>query len=123
MEGAAAFRQLKWAQNKDSALAAGFWPRSAMAVEPVECKLGILADLDDVTVRITHVASPFPAVIIGPGFGYKVGSLIAPLFVAGPDISDTQIEEAAYTVHIRQRFKKNLWLVWSGSSAGVKNDP
>jgi hypothetical protein len=32
-------------------------------VEPVERDFSILADLDEVAVGITHVASPFPAVI------------------------------------------------------------
>ena len=33
-------------------------------VEPVEGDLSILADLDEVAVGITHVAAPFPAVIV-----------------------------------------------------------
>ena len=32
--------------------------------ETVERHLGILADLDEVAVGITHVATPFPAVIV-----------------------------------------------------------
>src|ERR1700683_422708 len=33
-------------------------------VEPVDGDFGILAALDDVAVGITHVAAPFPAVIV-----------------------------------------------------------
>ena len=33
-------------------------------VEPVEGDFSILADLDEVAVRIAHVAAPFPAVIV-----------------------------------------------------------
>jgi len=33
-------------------------------IEPVEGDLSILADLDEVAVGITHVAAPFPAVIV-----------------------------------------------------------
>src|SRR5271169_2063221 len=33
-------------------------------VEPVEGDFSILADLDEVAVGITHVAAPFPAVIV-----------------------------------------------------------
>jgi hypothetical protein len=33
-------------------------------VEPVEGDFSILADLDEVAVGITHVAAPFPAVIL-----------------------------------------------------------
>jgi hypothetical protein len=35
-----------------------------VVVEPVESHLSILADLDEVAVGITHVAAPFPAVIV-----------------------------------------------------------
>ena len=33
-----------------------------VVVEPVDSKLRVLADLDDVAVGIAHVATPFPAV-------------------------------------------------------------
>jgi hypothetical protein len=33
-------------------------------VEPIEGDFSILADLDELVVRITHVAAPFPAVIV-----------------------------------------------------------
>ncbi len=36
----------------------------AAVVEPVESDFGILADLDEVAVGITHIAAPFPAVIV-----------------------------------------------------------
>ena len=35
-----------------------------IAFEPIERFLSILADLDEVAVRITHIATPFPAVIV-----------------------------------------------------------
>jgi len=37
----------------------------SVAIESVEGHLSVLADLDEVTVGITHVAAPFPAVRIG----------------------------------------------------------
>jgi hypothetical protein len=45
--------------------------------------LCILADRDEVAVGITHVATPFPAVIV-QRLGKKDRSFVAPLFVAGP---------------------------------------
>src|SRR5580704_7436261 len=36
----------------------------AAVVEPVEGDFSVLADLDEVAVGITHVAAPFPAVIV-----------------------------------------------------------
>jgi len=37
---------------------------TGVVFETVEGHLSILADLDEVTVGITHVAAPFPAVIV-----------------------------------------------------------
>jgi len=37
---------------------------TAVAFETVERHLSILADLDEVAVRITHIATPFPTVIV-----------------------------------------------------------
>jgi hypothetical protein len=37
---------------------------AGIVFETVERHLNILADLDEVAVRITHVATPFPAVIV-----------------------------------------------------------
>ena len=55
--------------------------------------------------------------------GKKERSFVAPLFVAGPDVGDTQIKEAVYPVQIRRRFKKDFWLVRSRTTAGIENDP
>jgi hypothetical protein len=42
-----------------------YWPaKLTVVVEPVEGDLSILADLDEITVGITHVAAPFPAVVV-----------------------------------------------------------
>lgn len=94
-----------------------------IVVETVDGELGVLADFDDVAVGITHVAAPFPAVIVSPWLGKKQCSFLTPLFVAGPDVGDTQIEEATYSVQIRWCFKKNLWLVGSRATAGIENNP
>jgi hypothetical protein len=67
--------------------------------ETVERHLSILADLDEVAVGITHVATPFPAVIV-QRLGKKERSLVAPLFVAGPDVGDAQVKEAIHSVEI-----------------------
>src|SRR6516164_9023976 len=71
--------------------------RSAVAFESVEGHLCILADLDEVAVGITHVAAPFPAVIV-ERLSKKDRSFIAPLLVAGPDVGDTQVKEAIHLV-------------------------
>ena len=45
------------------------------------------------------------------------------MFVAVPDVGDTQIKEAIDSVQIRRCFKKHLWLVGSRATAGIENDP
>jgi hypothetical protein len=90
--------------------------------ETIEGHLSILADLDEVAVGITHVAAPFPAVIVHR-LGKKERSLVAPLFVAGPDVGDTQVKEAIHSVEIRRCFKEDLWLVGRRATAGIENDP
>jgi len=44
------------------------------------------------------------------------------LFVAGPDVGDTQIKEAIYPVQIGRCFQNNLGLAGSRATAGVEND-
>ena len=51
------------AQEAWSALSRG-QTKLTVVVEPVEGDLSILADLDEITVRVAHVATPFPAVIV-----------------------------------------------------------
>jgi hypothetical protein len=45
------------------------------------------------------------------------------LFVAGPDVGDTQIKQAIYSVRIQRCLKKDLGLVGSRATAGIENDP
>ena len=45
------------------------------------------------------------------------------MFVAGPDVGDTQVKEAGYSVETRRCFEEDLWLVRSRATAGVENDP
>jgi hypothetical protein len=93
-----------------------------VVVEPVEGDFSILADLDEVAVGITHVAAPLPTVII-ERFGKKERAFVAPLFVAGPDVGDTQVKEAIHSVEIRGCFEDDLWLVRSRATSGIDNDP
>ena len=79
----------------------------------VQRHLGILADFDEIAVGITHVAPPFPPVIV-QRLGKKERALVTPLLVAGPDVSDAQVEEAVYSIEIRWRFEDDIWLVGSG---------
>jgi len=91
--------------------------------ETVERHLSILADLDEVPVGIAHVAAPFPAVGILQRLRKEDRALVAPLFVARPDVGNTQIEEAIDSVEIRWCFENDLWFVGSRATSAVENDP
>ena len=93
-----------------------------VVLEPVEGQLSILADLDEVAVWITHVAAPFPSAIV-KRLRKKERSFVAPLFVAGPDISDAQVEKAIHPIEIRRSLEEDFWLVGSRTTAGIENDP
>jgi len=95
---------------------------TGVVFETVEGHLSILADLDEVAVGITHVASPFPAVIVSR-LGQKERSFVAPLFVTGPNVGDTQVKETIHSVEIRRCFEEDLRLVGSRATAGIENDP
>src|SRR5258708_2934642 len=51
-----------------------------------------LSDLDDIIVRITHVAANLHAVVLW--LGKEFGPSPSPLIVQGPDVRDTNIQEA-----------------------------
>jgi hypothetical protein len=95
---------------------------TGIVFETVERHLSVLADLDEVAVGITHVATPFPAVIV-QRFGEEERSFVAPFFVAGPDVGDAQVEEAIHSVEIRRSFEEDLRLVGSRTATGIENDP
>lgn len=92
-------------------------------LERVEGKLGVLSNLDEVAVGITHVAAPFPAIGICERLGKKSRASFDPLFVTGPDVGDAQVEEAADSVEIRRRFEEDLGLVGSWAAARIEDDP
>src|SRR5215472_15847824 len=50
-------------------------------------------------------------------------SFVAPLFITGPDVGDTQVKEAIHSVEIRGCFQEHLRLVGSRATAGIENDP
>ena len=56
--------------------------------EVVKRELRILANLNQIAVWITHVATPFPAMVV-ERLSEKDRAFVAPLFVTGPNIRDT----------------------------------
>lgn len=53
-------------------------------------------------------------------FGKKERPLVAPLFVAGPHVDDTQVKEAVHSVEIRRCFEEDLWLSGVGPPAELR---
>src|SRR5215831_3220660 len=53
----------------------------------------------------------------------KMRSFVAPLFITGPDVGDTQVKEAIHSVEIRGCFEEDLRLVGSRATARIENDP
>jgi hypothetical protein len=78
--------------------------------------------LDEVTVRIAHIAAQFMAVGI-EGLGEELGTFLGPIFVAGTNVGDAKIEEAAHANEILRRCEPYIGLVGSRTTAGVENDP
>jgi hypothetical protein len=81
-----------------------------------------LADLDEVTVRITHVAAQFVAMII-EGLGEELSAFLGPIFIACVNVCDAQIEEATHAIQIMWWREPYIGLVRRRTSAGVKDDP
>ena len=70
---------------------------TGIVFETVEGHLRILADLDEVAVGITHLATPLPTMIV-QWLSEEECSFVTPLFVAGPDVSDAQVKEAIHSI-------------------------
>jgi len=77
----------------------GFFQSSGEFFEVFDRRLGVLPDLDDVAVGIAHVTAPFAAVIV-ERLGEEVGALGGPFPVAGTDVGDAEIQEAAHAVWV-----------------------
>src|SRR5262249_24878241 len=81
-----------------------------------------LAYFNDVAVWIAHVATGLPPVIV-QRFSDELRPLCLPLSVAGPNVSNAQIQEAAHNRTISRRLQRHIRLVRRGTSAAVQNDP
>jgi hypothetical protein len=51
-----------------------------------------LPDLDDITIKVTHVAANLEDVVLW--LGQEFGLSGSPFLVQGPDVRDTNIQEA-----------------------------
>jgi hypothetical protein len=90
--------------------------------EALDRRWGVLADFDEVAVRIAHVATPPPAVVV-ERLGERDSAFGALVPVAGPDVGDAQVEKAAQPVWIGRSFEDDFGLVGCGAASGIENDP
>src|SRR5262249_20236403 len=81
-----------------------------------------LAHFDDVAVRVPHVASGFPTVVV-EGFGQEFGPPSLPFRVAGLNVGDAEIQKAVDTIRVRRRLKGYCWLVGCWPTTIVQNHP
>src|SRR5436190_1118706 len=66
---------------------------------------GGLADLDEIAVRVTHVAANLRAVVLW--LGQEVGSSASPILVRGLDVGDTNIQEAGNLIGVHRGTKRH----------------
>src|SRR5262245_7159003 len=82
---------------------------------------GGLADLDEVAVRVPHVAADLRSAV--DRWRDKLCPLRLPFFVAGLDVSDPQVQEDRGGVAGLVVDHRDAWLVGGGRPAGVHDDP
>src|SRR5437660_4139576 len=82
---------------------------------------GRLADLDEISVWVSHVAANLRSSI--DRRRHELRPLRLPLLVAGPDVSDSQVHEHRGRVAGLVVDHRHLWLVRSRWSARVHDDP
>src|SRR3981189_2028197 len=114
--------QLTEKVNGHSAFDRGDERLACKPLEGVDGSLRGLANLDEVAVRITHVAAQFMAVII-EGLGEEPSALLGPLFIACVNVCDAPIEEAAHPIQISGWREPYIGLVRRRTSAGIEDDP
>src|SRR5271166_2457152 len=82
---------------------------------------GELADFDEISVRVPHVAADLGLAV--DGRRDELGALLHPRLVTGPDISDPQIQENRGRVTRLVVDHRDAWLVGSGRPARVHEYP
>jgi hypothetical protein len=80
-----------------------------------------LPDLDDIVVRVTHVAANLSAVVLW--LGQEFGPSVSPLLVTGPDVRDTDIQEAGNLIRVLRGTKRHVWFIVRRATTDVHNQP
>src|SRR5260370_26024960 len=80
-----------------------------------------LPDLDDIVVRVTHVAANLSAVVLW--LGQEFGPSASPLLVAGPDVRDTNIQEAGHLIRVLRGTNRHGGFIVHLAPTAVHNPP
>src|ERR1700726_892068 len=80
-----------------------------------------LPDLDDIAVRVTHVAANLSAVVLW--LGQEFGPSASPLLVRGLDVGDTNIQEAGNLIGVHRRTKRHGGFIVGWATTDVHNQP
>src|SRR5436309_2458311 len=101
-------------------VAAGSAPEAAWLLLRLSWRLSSLAlgsnalpNLDDITVRIAHVAADLRTMVLW--LSEEFGSLAPPLFIAGPDVGDAKIEEAGHLMWVLRGTKRHGRFIIGGT--------
>src|SRR5258708_37509250 len=80
-----------------------------------------LPDLDDIAVRVTHVAANLHAVVLW--LGQEFGPSPSPLLIRGPDVGDTNIQEAGNLIGVHRGTKRHVGFIVRWAATDVQNQP
>src|SRR5258708_37874765 len=80
-----------------------------------------LPDLDDIVVRVTHIAANLHAVVLW--LGQEFGPSPSPLLVRGPDVRDTNIQEAGNLIRVLRGTKRHGGFIVGWAATDVPKPP
>src|SRR6266516_6842349 len=80
-----------------------------------------LTNLDDIAVRVTHVAANLSSVVLW--LGKEFGPSRSPLLIRGPDVGDTNIQEAGNLIGVHRGMKRHSGFIVGWAATDVHNQP
>src|SRR6266487_2845640 len=80
-----------------------------------------LTNLDDIAVRVTHVAANLSSVVLW--LGKEFGPSRSPLLIRGPDVGDTNIQEAGNLIRVLRGTKRHGGFIVRWAATDVHNQP
>src|SRR5437870_4862114 len=80
-----------------------------------------LPDIDDIFVRVKHVDEYLHAMVLC--LGQEFGPSPSPLLVRGPDVLDTNIQEAGNLIGVLRGTKRHVWFIVRWAATDVQNQP